>query len=732
MSKRISFFVFCFFLLSISRATDSNFLGFLSSSRESQLKYESILLSVPTGQNARESLHQLTEEPHVAGTEADRKTAEFVRDRFSEFGLHAELVEYPVYLNYPKKVSLRMTRPKEEELSLREEGIPEDKDSYSDSAFPGFHGYGASGNAKGQIVYVNYGTPDDFDTLEGLGISVRGKIVLVRYGENFRGLKVREAQMRGAAGVIIYSDPADDGYMRGDVYPHGPMRPKSGIQRGSVRFNSEGSGDPTTPGWASVKGAKRVEATEGMPKIPSLPLSYGEAEKLLKALGGPNAPQGWQGGLPFAYHVGPGGTEIEMSVEMDYAIRPIWNVIATIPGGAEKDRWVILGNHRDAWTYGAVDPNSGTATLIETARAFGEAYKQGWRPRRTIVLASWDGEEYALLGSTEWAEDKAVELNQKAVAYLNCDVAVTGPDFSANGVGSLRDLVLEVAGRIPDPKKGKSILQFWSEKTKRSWATSEPVDLDQPDREFYLNLTQLGSGSDYTAFLDHLGIASVDFSFDGNYGVYHSIYDNFFWMEKFGDPEFIYHATAAKFYALLAARLAAADIVPMRYVPYALRFQEDFDQLRRSHVVELRNSPTGPSSTEKQKPVLKVDFSSIKQSLSSFAEDSKQLDAALDALQSSSNVDPASLEKLNDTLVRVEREFLDPAGLPKRPWFKHMLIAPGYNAGYAPWPFPGIQQALVDRDAAMFDAESKKIVARLDAARSRMREATALAQQLKR
>lgn len=726
MLKRSCILFFSFFILSYVRADDSTFLGFLPGSREAQTKYESIFLSVPTAQNARKWLHRLTEEPHVAGTEADRKSAEFVRDKFSEFGIQTEIVEYHIYLNYPKKVSLRMILPRQEELSLREEGTPRDKDSYSDSAFPGFHGYGASGNAKGQIVYVNYGRPEDFDALEDLGVYVEGKIVLVRYGENFRGLKVREAQRRGASGVIIYSDPADDGYMRGDIYPDGPMRPSSAIQRGSVRFNSEGSGDPTTPGYASLKGAKRVQATEGMPKIPSLPLSYGEAEKLLRALGGPNVPQGWQGGLPFAYHVGPGGAEVEMSVEMDYAIRPIWNVIGKIPGEAEKDRWVILGNHRDAWTYGAVDPNSGTATLLETARGLGEAYRQGWRPRRTIVLASWDGEEYALLGSTEWAEDKSADLSQKAVAYLNCDSAVTGPDLSIAGVGSLRDLVVEVAGQIRDPKRGKPVLQLWNDSAKKAWATTEPVDPDKPDREFYLNLTPLGSGSDYTAFLDHLGIASLDFSFEGNYGVYHSMYDNFYWMEKFGDPEFVYHATASKFYGLLASRLASAEIVPFRYAPYATRLQDDFDQIRRNHVIQLRSAP------EKQKVPLKPDFGPIKQALNSFAQDSKQLDTALENLQTSTNLDPAGLLKLNDTVVRIEREFLDPSGLPKRAWFKHVLIAPGYNAGYAPWPFPGIQHAIIDHDPAMFQSESKKIVLRLETARARLREATALAQQLKR
>src|SRR5262249_15941288 len=309
------------------------------------------------------------EEPHPASTPADRKTAEYVRDRFIEFGLETEIVPYEVYLNVPKSQSLTLLVPEKVELSLREEGIPKDKDSYSTDAYQAFHGYGAWGDVRGQVVYVNYGTRDDFDRLDKLGLSVSGKIAMMRYGGVFRGLKVREAQDRGAIGVILYSDPADDGFMKGDVYPDGPMRPASAIQRGSGQFNSEAAGDPTTPGYASVKGAKHIAAADArIPKIPSLPISYGEAQKILQAMAGQRVPDEWQGALPFAYHLGPGPAEVEMNVEMDYALREIWNVIGKFPGSTEKDRLVILGNHRDAWTYGAVDPNSGTASLLETAR----------------------------------------------------------------------------------------------------------------------------------------------------------------------------------------------------------------------------------------------------------------------------------------------------------------------------------------------------------------------------
>src|SRR6266850_5982907 len=540
-------------------------LGFFEASASGQTRAEEVFLATPTPRKAEEWLRQLTEEPHVAGTENDRVLAEMVRDRLKEYGFQVETRTYQVLLNYPKRVSLRMLQPSTQELSLFEEGYSSDKDSFSRDAFPGFHGYGASGAASGQVVYVNYGTDEDFRELEDLGVRVRGRIVLVRYGKVFRGLKVKEAQARGAAGVIIYSDPADDGYMKGDVYPDGPMRPASALQRGSVQFLSMGPGDPSTPGYPSTKGAKRVgrEQMNGIPKIPSLPLSYGEASKILKALAGDRVPDDWQGGLPFAYHLGPGPAEVEMSVEMDYAIRPLYDVIATLPGTAEPDRLVVLGNHRDAWTYGAVDPNSGTASFLETARGLAAALKGGWKPRRTILLASWDGEEYGLLGSTEWVEDRVQALQQNAVAYINLDSSVTGGDLEVSGIPSLRDLIVEAAGDLAEPRHGGSVLDAWRSRKQREWARSEPPCPAEAGVSFDLQLEALGSGSDYTAFADHAGIASLDFSFEGAYGVYHSVYDDLFWMEKFGDPEFLYHAVASRLYGLLAMRLAGAEIVPL-------------------------------------------------------------------------------------------------------------------------------------------------------------------------
>jgi N-acetylated-alpha-linked acidic dipeptidase len=720
-------------------------LGFIAATQEAQAKAEATFLATPTADRARSWLRALTEEPHVAGTAEGKKSAEYVRDRLVEFGLKAELNSYEVLLNHPRSVALRLTEPEPVELSLREEGQPRDKDSYSADAFPAFHGYGASGRAAGQVVYANYGTRDDFERLESLGVRVEGRIALVRYGQVFRGLKVKEAQARGARGVIIYSDPEDDGYMKGDVYPDGPMRPASAIQRGSVRFLSAGPGDPTTPGYASTRGARRVGRDEltGIPGIPSLPLSYGEAAKILKALGGERVPDAWQGGLPFAYHLGPGPAKIEMNVEMDYAVRPIWNVIATIPGTAEPDRLVVLGNHRDAWVYGAVDPNSGTASLLETARGLAAALRAGWKPRRSIVLASWDGEEYALLGSTEWVEDRLPSLQANAVAYVNLDSAVTGPDLDVGGVPSLRDLVLETAAVLPEPRRGGTLLDAWRARKQGEWARTEPALPETADRRFELHLNPLGSGSDFTAFLDHAGVASLDFSFEGGYGVYHSIYDSFFWMEKFGDPGFQYHVVAARFYGLLAMRLAAADIVPLRYVPYGRALERELE-LRRREVIRERRVweaararpdgalPGAEAAEARKKQPLLPDFAPLARAIERLGAGAGGLDASVARLEGAprGTVDAGALARLNDALVQIERAFLDPRGLPGRPWFRHTLYAPGFTTGYSSWPFPGVVQALDDRDQAAFEAQLRVLISRIDAATEAMAAARQVAEGL--
>jgi N-acetylated-alpha-linked acidic dipeptidase len=527
--------------------------------------------------------------------------------------------------------------------------------------------------------------------------------------------------------VLIFSDPEDDGYMRGDVYPDGPMRPPSAVQRGSVQFLSLGPGDPSTPGWPSNAGARRIprEKMETVPRIPSLPISYASAEKILRRMGGPRVPDEWQGGLPFAYHVGPGGAAVQMDVQMDEGLKPIYNVIARIPGTEQPERTVILGNHRDAWTHGAVDPNSGTTSMLETARGLAAALKTGWKPKRTIVFASWDAEEYGLVGSTEWAEDHAADLSTKAVAYLNVDVSVTGSELGVGGVPSLRDLARDAARDVPEPRKGGTVGAAWEAREHDQWAREAPVELGAPAAPFELQLSPLGSGSDYTAFLDHLGVPSLDFGFGGPYGVYHAVYDDFRWMEKFGDPEFLYHVAAARFYGLMAMRLAGADVVPLRFGGYARALQVDLDALRRD-VVRRGRKPKPAQATDKAE--ISPDFAPVLEALKELGQAGEEADRAVDQALGRGIGAPVAA-RLSDGLAQVERAFLSDAGLPGRPWFRHLLIAPGTTTGYAPWPFPSLTQAVQDRDAAVFESEAKRVVTALRAGAAKLREVATLAQQ---
>jgi len=702
--------------LALAQSATKTPAGYTRATADANAPFEKILLDTPTPENARRWLVQLTEEPHVAGTPAEKKVADWVAGKMKEFGLEVETVKYDVFLNHPRHVSLRMIEPRVEELSLMEDNVPQDKDSTSRGQFPAFHGYGASGKASGQIIYVNYGSPADHERLKTMGLSVEGKVALVRYGGAFRGLKVKEAQDRGAVGVVIFSDPADDGYMRGDIYPDGPMRPPSAIQRGSVQYLSVQPGDPSTPGGLpSTAGARRItrDQMNNVPKIPSLPISYREAEKLLRQLGGSRVPNDWQGGLPFAYHVGPGGAAVEMDVQMDEGLKPIYNIIAKIQG--TTDQVVVVGNHRDAWTPGAVDPNSGTAAMLEAARGLGAAVKAGWKPKRTILLCSWDAEEYGLVGSTEWAEENASMLQSKAVAYLNMDVAVTGPNFGSGGTPSLRDAVREAVGVIPEPRKGGTVGEIWEQRTKAAWAAAEPVNLDRKDAPFELQLGRLGSGSDYTAFIDHLGIPSVDGGFGGDYGVYHSVYDNFFWMSRFGDPEFLYHQAAARYLGLLTMRTATADIAPLRFSNYGHAMKEDLDEIRTDVVRRARTDRTS---------AFNPDFSALLKAVSDLDAAGRAADAATEALLISGNA--AAFAKMSDALNQVERAFLNKEGLPGRPWFKHQLIGPGLTTGYAPWPFPALREAVENKDQAMFETESRKAVAALDAGATKLRAAAAI------
>jgi N-acetylated-alpha-linked acidic dipeptidase len=665
--------------------------GFSSDRATAQRRWEEQFRAVPNPQSAREHLRILTSEPHIAGTKEDYDTAIYVRDQLRSYGLKADLKEYDVWLNYPNTPSiLELITTRRQRLNTHEAVVPGDPSSSHPKITPLFNGYTASGDVTAPLVYANYGLPDDYDDLKKIGVDVKGKIVIVRYGNSFRGVKAKVAEDRGAIGCIIYSDPADDGYVQGDVYPKGPWRPVASGQRGSVQYLFEYPGDPLTPGRPSIPGVPRLKPEEAtdLTKIPTQPIAYDVARTILSQLKGPVRPRDFQGGLPFAYHVGgTSDVKVRLKTDMDYKIRKIWNVVATIDGNEEKDRWIILGNHRDAWVFGAVDPNSGTSAMLEVGRGLGQLLKQGWKPRRTIILCSWDAEEYGLVGSTEWAEELAGELKEKAVAYLNLDAAVSGVHFGASSVPSLWKLMRAVTRDVKDPKTGKTVYQQWQDRARENRSEDEQNTSEA-------RIGALGSGSDYTPFLQHLGVASTDMGFGGDYGVYHSAYDSFHWMDQFGDPGFRYHVAAAQLWGTLALRLAGAEGLSFDYTDYAAELREFF-----SETLKLANRRNLAKS---------FDEKSMRTAIDDFAKEAERVEKSRqEAIRGS---DRERLSKINNALVQAERQFIDPRGLRGRAWYKHQIYAPGFYTGYAAQPLTDFRQALDDRNGANAKESLERIV----------------------
>ncbi len=567
---------------------------------------------------------------------------------------------------------------------------------------PAFNGSSPSGDVTAEVVYANYGTLADFQQLAKLGISVKDKIVIVRYGENFRGIKTYIAQQYGAKGVLIYSDPADDGYFRGDVYPKGPWRPDSAVQRGSIQFLPIYPGDPTTPGIAAtpdLPDSKRIPADKlqsNQPSIPTNPLSYKDAAPILKALGGDESPREWQGALPFTYHLGEAvgnktdaGTKngdstkvtVHMHLEQDTALRTIWDVIGTIPGTSptQKDDWVVAGNHRDAWVYGAVDPNSGTAAMLETVHGLGDLLKQGWRPQRTIVIGSWDAEEEGLMGSTEWAEQHE-KILAHAVAYFNTDVGVSGPDFNAAAVPSLKQFVREVTKEVPSPKGG-TVYDQWKA-NQAATANNRRRQQHPAGYDTDVRIGTLGSGSDYTPFIQHLGVPSTDIGSDGPYGVYHSTFDDYTWFTKFADPTFVYEQQQARVFGLEILHMADTDVLPYDYQLYGKEIVGYLDAAQKR-------------ATEQK---LTLDFAAALAAAKRFA-------AAGTAIRATQAAPPADPTALNHSLRAAEQALLNPAGLPRRSWYKHTIYAPGEFTGYAAVVIPGVNEAIDAADATRAQAQ---------------------------
>ena len=688
--------------------------GFLPARVAAERELEQKLRAVPDPAHAESNLRHLTSHPHMAGTVDDRHVAEWLRDQYRSFGFTAEIVSYSVWIPYPHEVSLELTAPEKKTLATPEPPIPGDDDTRQPGPYAAFNAFSPSGEVAAPVVYVNYGMVEDYSELDSLGISVAGKIVIARYGRCFRGVKAKLAEEHKAAGLILYSDPQDDGYVAGDTYPRGPWRPMGGIQRGSIEYTQIYPGDPLTPGTPSVPSTKRILPTDAanLPHIPTLPISAQDASSILHFLGGPHVSKGWQGGLPFTYHVGPGASVAHMKLAMDYLPRTINDVIATL-GDPHAPEWVVLGNHHDAWVYGAADPGSGTTVMLETARALGELARSGWKPRRSIVMAEWDGEEFGLLGSTEWVEEHLAELQQRAVAYINADVAVDGSNFGASATPSLNAIIRDVTREIQDPRSGHPVFDLWLERASRVRDMPSGVARPEPrvENPGEAPVGFLGGGSDYAGFINHAGIPSMDLGFSGDYGVYHSLYDDFDWVKQFGDPTFAYHATMARIIGTIALRIDEADLLPFDYPAYAANISRT-----------VRNLATRATQQGMDPAPLK----SVEDASDHFTASASRASEALSTILSSP-LDPAKAGELNRMLVLVEQDLLAPQGLPGRPWYKHTIFAPGTYAGYAPTVMPGVTEALDRNDAALLRQDADSLAAALQRAAARLDEVARLA-----
>lgn len=640
--------------------------------------------AVPSPERLREHMRVMAAEPHVAGRPGSKAVAEYALRQMREAGLDARLEEHQAYMPWPTERRLEIVAPVGRSLLIQEPPVASDPDSTDADQTPLFNAYSADGDVTAEVVYVNYGIPADYEQLEKLGVSVKGKIVLARYGGSWRGIKPKVAWEHGAIGCLIYSDPRDDGYFQGDVYPDGPYRPEFGAQRGSVMDMPVHPGDPLTPGVGAEPGAQALspEASRTILKIPVMPISYGDALPMLQAMRGPTAPESWRGALPVTYHVGPGPVQVHLKLAFEWKNRPLYNVIARIPGRTYPDEWILYGNHHDAWVNGADDPVSGAVALLEVARGLGQLVQSGWTPARTIVLALWDGEEWGLLGSTEWAERHRQELDGKGVVYINTDGNGKGW-LNAGGSHSLQSFVTEVARDIPDPRTGKPLLE---EARRRAIASLPDAERADAEKDPQLRIAPLGSGSDYTPFLQHLTLASLNLGFGGESpgGVYHSAYDSFAWYTKFSDGDFAYGRALAQVTGTSVLRLANAPVLPFR-------FSDTTDTVAR-YVAEIRKLHASKTGA----PL--VDFTPLADAVTRLTRAAQAYEKAHAAVPAARGTAIASrteaLRALNQLLYTSERRLGDPKGLPRRDWFRHQIYAPGFYTGYGVKTLPQIREGL--------------------------------------
>jgi N-acetylated-alpha-linked acidic dipeptidase len=671
--------------------------GFSPRGAPLQADVEQRLLESADSTSARTMTRDLSARPHMAGTRAQARTRDYVIARLQSWGLETWVKEYTVYLPQPEVVRAWVLRRRDGQnmsLDLAEPAVPGDP-ATTGPQVPPFNAYTGDGDVTAPAVYVNYGLARDYVTLDSLGVRLRGRIAIARYGRSFRGIKAREAERHGAIGLILYSDPQDDGYFHGDIYPRGPMRPPGGIQRGSVLNQN---GDPTTPGWASTAQARRVpEESLTVPRIPVVPLGYGNARRVLQRMTGPSAPEGWQGGLPMHYHLGPGPVRVRLTVKTERggrALHPVWNTFARIPGAIHPDEWVVVGAHRDAWSPGAADNVSGTVTVLETARAFADLARAGIPPARTLLFVTWDAEEWGLIGSTEWVEELEDSVRSHVVAYLNEDDVASGIRFAGSASPSLKPLIRDVTRAVADPDGRGTVYDAWLASSSGDTAA--------------LRIDNLGGGSDFAAFSHHLGIPSASVGFGNSSGVYHSMYDSFEWMSRFGDPGFRAHRAAAQLLSLTVARLANADILPFDFVALgteltALARQADSAIARRGW---------------------RVSSAALHASLAQFTLAAREFAAVRDSALAG-GVTAARAAQTNRCLVQVEQSFTRAQGLAGRPWYRNLQFASDIDNGYSTMALPSINEPIRDGDPASVEREMGDFADHVEQARGAIERAIA-------
>ncbi len=712
-----------------SAAPSANMDGYSPSHSTTERDWETKFRSIPDPKSLRDTMQRLSAFPHHVGSPYDKDNAEWLLGKFKEYGFDAQIETFYVLFPTPKERLVEMLEPTEFKAKLQEPPLAIDPTSQQTAQqLPTYNAYSKDGDVTAPLVYVNYGVREDYEQLDRLGVSVKGAIVIARYGGAWRGIKPKVAAEHGAIGCIIYSDPRDDGYFEGQYFPDGPFRPKDGVQRGSV-MDTEYPGDPLTPGVGATKDAKRLDITEAktITTIPVLPVSYADAQPLLAAISGQVVPEGWRGALPITYHVGPGPAKVHLVVKSNWDIKPIYDVIAKIPGSETPDEWVIRGNHHDAWVNGAEDPVSGASAVLEEARALSELMKQGWKPKRTIIYCLWDGEEPGLLGSTEWVEEHDAELKQHAVVYINSDSNSRGFMF-ASGSHTLEHMVNQVAREVQDPEKKMSVLR--RTQLRRIGRAQKPDDREEA-RSADLRIGALGDGSDYAPFLDHAGVAALNIGFGGeaNGGIYHSIYDDFYWYTHFGDPEFVYERALAEVGGTAVMRMADADLLPFdpsasadtinRYVKeLKTELKEKQDKVRERNreieegVFTASADPTKtyvPPSKEQVPPYL--NFAPLENGVEAYTLAAMRYKQAFMRLAESNPTvwDSPEFAAINQKLILTERTFTTAEGLKERPWFKHQIYAPGAYTGYGAKTIPAVRE-MMDEDKWQ-DADAGAVIA---------------------